>query len=79
MTAVTKVVKRWQVLMLTILLLSPVPAFAYIDPNAGGMLYQLLFPLLAAIVSIYVFLKQWIIGLARRIWAAIARRFRSGP
>jgi hypothetical protein len=29
------------------------PAYAYIDPNLGGWLYQLLFPLLLAIAGLW--------------------------
>ena len=34
--------------------MSPAPCFAYIDPNAGGMLFQLLAPLFAAIIGCWV-------------------------
>lgn len=57
------------------LMLAPCTAFAYFDPNAGGLLYQLLFPLIAAIVSVYVFLKQWVVATFRRMLRAIARLF----
>lgn len=44
------------------------PAYAYIDPNAGGMLFQLLAPVFAAIVGAWLFLRRWIADLARRVW-----------
>lgn len=50
------------------------PAFAYIDPNAGGMLFQLLAPVFAAAVGAWLFLRRWIAGLARRIWHKISGR-----
>jgi len=43
------------------------PAYAYIDPNAGGMLFQLLAPVFAAIVGAWLFLRRWIADLFRRL------------
>ena len=56
--------------VLTLCLTAPAPALAYIDPNAGGMLYQMLFPLLAAIVGGWTLLRNWV--------AAHWARLRSG-
>ncbi len=46
------------------------PAFAYIDPNAGGLLYQVLAPVLIAAAAVYGFLKKRISILfgRLRIW-----------
>lgn len=52
------------------------PAFAYIDPNAGGMLFQLLAPLFAAIVGGWLFLRRWISAMARQIWLRLTGRGR---
>lgn len=41
-----------------ILLAIPATAYAYIDPNVGGWLYQLLFPLLIAIAGAWALLRQ---------------------
>ena len=49
-------------------------AHAYIDPNAGGMLFQLLAPLFAAAVGAWLFLRRWIADLARRIWLRLTGR-----
>ena len=57
-----------------LLLLTSSPAFAYIDPNAGGMLFQLLAPLVAAIVGVWLFLRRWIVDLAHRLWQRLTRR-----
>lgn len=35
------------------LLLAHAPAHAYIDPNIGGWLYQLLFPVLLAVAGLW--------------------------
>lgn len=50
------------------------PAFAYIDPNAGGMLFQLLAPLFAAVVGAWLFLRRWITDLLRRLWLRLTGR-----
>lgn len=36
------------------------PAYAYIDPNSAGALYQFLFPVLIAIGSAFAFLRRTI-------------------
>lgn len=41
-----------------ILAAAPLAAFAYVDPNAGGWLYQLLFPLLIAIGALWAIMRQ---------------------
>ena len=64
-------------LALLALLMLPVPAWAYIDPNAGGMLFQLLAPLFAAIVGGWLFLRRWIADAVRRLWQRLTGR--GGP
>ena len=49
-------------------------AQAYVDPNAGGMLFQLLAPVMAAIVGGWLFLRRWITDLLRRTWRRITGR-----
>ena len=60
-------------LALALLLFAP-SAQAYIDPNAGGMLFQLLAPLFAALVGGWLFLRRTIASAARRLWARITGR-----
>lgn len=43
------------------------PALAYIDPNAGGLLYQVLAPVLIAAAAVYGFLKKRISTLFSRL------------
>lgn len=50
------------------------PAYAYIDPNAGGMLFQLLAPIFAAVVGAWLFLRRWIADFFRRLWARVTGR-----
>jgi len=62
-----------RLLALTLVCLVPCsPAYAYIDPNAGGMLFQLLAPVFAAIVGAWLFLRRWIIDFVQRL----IRKFR---
>ena len=46
-------------------------AHAYIDPNAGGWLFQLLFPLLIAIAGAWAVLRQKIAQFFSRIIARL--------
>lgn len=55
-------------LILIALVLQPTFAFAYIDPNAGGFLFQLLAPLFAAIVAAWVFMRRAIVDSLRAVW-----------
>ncbi|MBI3896308.1 MAG: hypothetical protein HY313_10315 [Acidobacteria bacterium] len=51
-------------------LLLPLDCYAYIDPNMGGYLFQLLFPLLVAIGGLWSIFRQRIGAL----WSHIFRR-----
>lgn len=55
-------------LLLLILVVVPLPALAYVDPNAGGFLLQLLAPLFAAIAGAWLFLRRAIADFLRRLW-----------
>ena len=44
--------------LILVLAVIPVPAFAYIDPNAGGLLFQILTPLLAVLGAGIVFAQR---------------------
>jgi len=61
-------------LALLSMLLLPAPAWAYIDPNAGGMLFQLLAPLFAAVVGGWLFLRKWIAEQVRQVWRKLTGR-----
>lgn len=56
------------------LLLGPGAAYAYIDPNAGGMLFQLLAPVFAAAVGAWLFLRRWIADTVRNLWHRLIGR-----
>ena len=42
-------------------------AFAYVDPNTGGYVFQLLFPIISIIAFAYLFLKRQVKLLFARI------------
>lgn len=50
-------------------------AFAYIDPNTGGWLYQMLFPLLIAIAGAWAVLRQKV----AEYLSTLAAKFRRKP
>lgn len=51
-------------------------AFAYIDPNSAGSLYQLLFPLLIAIGSAFAALRRVIVHAVSRLASVVAAAVR---
>ena len=50
-----------------VLLVVPLECHAYIDPNIGGWLFQLLFPVLVAIGGAWMVLRQRIRALASKL------------
>ena len=62
--------RSWFVLVL----LTPIPALAYIDPNTGGLIFQVLAPIIAMITSAWLFLRDRIksawYGLRRRLFSS---------
>lgn len=59
---------RW--LIVCCALLTPLDCHAYIDPNAGGWLFQLLYPLLVALGAAWLALRQRI----GRWWSRLLHR-----
>jgi hypothetical protein len=53
-------------------------AYAYIDPNSAGALYQFLFPLLIAIGSAFAFLRRMIVRACTRLAGAVMSVVRGG-
>lgn len=60
--------------LLLLALMTPAPAWAYIDPNAGGMLFQLLAPMFAAAVGAWLFLRRWIAEHLKELWRKLTGR-----
>lgn len=58
----------------TLVLLITVPAHAYIDPNAAGLLSQIITPLLVAAAAGLTFFRRRLSDF----FAGISRRFRRG-
>jgi len=56
-------------LTVVIVQLTVTPAFAYIDPNTGGYVFQFLFPIFAAIAAGYVFFKNQIKRIALKLFS----------
>lgn len=54
------------------------PAYAYIDPNSAGALYQFLFPLLIAIGSAFAFLRRTIVRACTKLAHAVVTIVRGG-
>jgi hypothetical protein len=48
----------------------PTTAFAYLDPNSAGLLYQILFPVIVAVTLAW----RWIKDTASSIWLRLRRR-----
>jgi len=54
------------------------PAYAYIDPNSAGAIYQFLFPLLIAIGSVFAFLRRTIVRACTKLAHAVVTIVRGG-
>jgi len=59
-------------MMVVLAFLCNAPAFAYIDPNTGGFLFQLLAPLAAIALSVWMFFANQV----KAIWRSICSVFR---
>lgn len=53
-------------------------AYAYIDPNSAGAIYQFLFPLLIAIGSAFAFLRRTIVRACTKLAHAVVWVVRGG-
>ena len=53
---------NYNVIIITIITLLGIttPAYAYIDPNAGGLLFQILTPLFAILAVALTTARQWV-------------------
>ena len=55
------------IILIASLFCMPGTAHAYIDPNTGGYAFQVLFPIISAIVGIYLFFKNQAVSLGRKV------------
>ena len=54
-------------------LLQPRAAHAYIDPNAGGWLFQMLMPVFTVVAAGWLLLRRWLAQQLRRLLNLLAR------
>jgi hypothetical protein len=54
------------------------PAYAYLDPNSAGALYQFLFPVLIAVGSAFAFLRRTIVRTCTKVAHAVVTIVRGG-
>ncbi|GFO63843.1 hypothetical protein [Geomonas paludis] len=55
-------------LALALVALTRTDAHAYIDPNTGGYVFQVLFPIISGIAAAFVFCRDGIVKLVRKIF-----------
>ena len=65
--------QRWrlQVWLVIYCMFYSVPSYAYIDPNTGGLIYQLVFPLIALLLGFWSAIKR----IGARCFASIKKIF----
>ncbi|MCR5885732.1 hypothetical protein LRS03_23880 [Rhizobacter sp. J219] len=71
--------KRRLIMWVTALLviaLQPMPAMAYIDPNASGALFQLLAPFFAALLAGWVVMRKAVSQFLRNAWRRLTSKVR---
>jgi hypothetical protein len=66
---------RASLLMALPLLATAGPAYAYVDPNVGGQLWQAIYPVVAVALGALAFARQWLAHLARRVSGALRGLF----
>jgi hypothetical protein len=60
--------------LLLLLVFAPLDALAYIDPHAGGSLFQLLAPVIGMVVAAWVTMRRMIAAWLRSLWRRITGR-----
>jgi hypothetical protein len=56
------------ILVLALVLDLQTNGFAYVDPNAGGYVFQTLFPLFSGLVAFFLFFKDWTVRTCKGLW-----------
>jgi len=51
----------------------PVESYAYIDPNTGGYVFQILFPVISAIAAVVLFFKNQAVSILKKIGAIVKK------
>jgi hypothetical protein len=65
----------WRLAIATALAFVALDCNAYIDPNAGGLLYQILLPVIVAVVAGWRYLRQ----MAKMLWQRWTKSDKQGP
>lgn len=60
--------------LMIVLALFALPALAYIDPNTGGFLFQLLAPLVAIAISAWMFFSNQVKAIWRLLRSAFSQK-----
>jgi hypothetical protein len=63
----------WLLMVLLIVLGLPGQADAYVDPNTGGYIFQILFPIVSAIVAAFLFFKSQIVNMWKKVVGRVRR------
>jgi len=64
------------VCLIALMLLIAKPALAYVDPNTGGYVFQILFPILSGIAAIFLFFRDQAKRAIHGIVNLVRRTFR---
>lgn len=66
-------------LILLLQAVEPDAACAYIDPNTGGYIFQLLFPIISAAAGLYLFFKKQIVSLLTKLSGLFRKNKNNAP
>ena len=74
-----RTIKKRYAASLFLMILAPVVLFpshacAYIDPNTGGYVFQILFPVLSAIAGLFLFCRNFIKQLFVRLCSIFRKK-----
>ncbi len=74
-----RTIKKRYAASLFLMILAPVVLFpshacAYIDPNTGGYVFQILFPVLSAIAGLFLFCRNFIKQLFVRLCSIFCKK-----
>jgi hypothetical protein len=79
LSSVTKSLLRALLVTMILIVATPLPSMAYIDPNTGGMLFQILAAVFGSLSVIVLVFSRQIRSLVARIGRAFRREPVRGP
>ena len=62
---------NWKIFAAVAFLVAGSPASAYIDPNVGSQIFQLFYPIIALILGLFTFCRQWVVVVIGRTWRTL--------